>query len=83
MTAETRPGCRTSKDSQNRGQALAASAGDLRQQCLRVLRCTASAMAGSPGGLRFKVGSRVWLEGLPTKQSGRSKNASPTCLAAT
>ncbi len=34
------------------------------QQCLRILRCTASALASSPGGLRFKPGTRPWLEGL-------------------
>jgi hypothetical protein len=34
------------------------------QQCLRILRCTASALANSPGGLRFKPGARPWLEGL-------------------
>lgn len=38
---------------------------DLSLQCLRVLRCTAHAMATSPGGLRFKAGTRPWLEGLP------------------
>ena len=37
---------------------------DLRLQCLRVLRCTAQAMAGSPGGLRFKAGTRPWLDEL-------------------
>ena len=34
------------------------------QQCLRILRCTAKAFASSPGGLRFKPGTRPWLEGL-------------------
>ncbi|MBC7649441.1 MAG: hypothetical protein H7197_10065 [Vitreoscilla sp.] len=34
------------------------------QQCLRILRCTATALAGSPGGLRFRPGARPWLEGL-------------------
>jgi hypothetical protein len=34
------------------------------QQCLRILRCTAKALASSPGGLRFKPGARPWLEGL-------------------
>lgn len=34
------------------------------QQCLRILRCTAMALASSPGGLRFKPGARPWLEGL-------------------
>ena len=42
----------------------ASAAEDLKQQRLRILRCTARAMAASPGGLRFKAGSRVWLEGL-------------------
>jgi len=31
---------------------------------LRILRCTAKAMASSPGGLRFKAGTRPWLDGL-------------------
>ena len=34
------------------------------QQCLRILRCTAAALASRPGGLRFKPGARPWLEGL-------------------
>jgi hypothetical protein len=33
-------------------------------QCLRILRCTAKAMAGSAGGLRFSANTRPWLEGL-------------------
>lgn len=37
---------------------------DLNQQCLRILRCTAQALANSPGGLRFKPDTRPWLEGL-------------------
>lgn len=37
---------------------------DLDQQRLKILRCTARAMAASPGGLRFKPGTRPWLEGL-------------------
>ncbi|MFM9901184.1 MAG: hypothetical protein ACKVOT_09220 [Polaromonas sp.] len=44
---------------------------DLSLQCLRVLRCTAHAMANSPGGLRFKAGTRPWLEGLPMPVSAR------------
>ncbi|MDQ3059732.1 MAG: hypothetical protein M3R45_09420 [Pseudomonadota bacterium] len=38
---------------------------DFDGQRLRILRCTAHAMASSPGGLRFKAGTRPWLEGLP------------------
>ena len=45
------------------------------KQCLRILRCTAQAMASSPGGLRFKAGTRPWLDGLP---GGRG-----ACAAAT
>lgn len=37
---------------------------DLDKQRLRILRCTAQSMASSPGGLRFKAGTRPWLEGL-------------------
>lgn len=37
---------------------------DLDKQRLRILRCTAQAMASSPGGLRFKAGTRPWLEGV-------------------
>lgn len=44
--------------------ALGAGLHDFNLQCLRILRCTAQAMANSPGGLRFKAGTRPWLEGL-------------------
>ena len=44
------------------GQVLSGSS--VKQQCLRVLRCTAYALASSPGGLRFKPGTQPWLEGL-------------------
>ncbi len=37
---------------------------DFEQQCLRVLRCTAQALANSPGGLRFQAGTRPWLDAL-------------------
>ncbi len=37
---------------------------ELEQQCLRVLRCSARALANSPGGLRFKAGTRPWLDAL-------------------
>ncbi|MES2362517.1 MAG: hypothetical protein V4646_12025 [Pseudomonadota bacterium] len=45
-------------------RSLSAGIHDFNQQCLRILRCTAMAMANSPGGLRFKAGTRPWLEGL-------------------
>ena len=47
--------------------ALGGGLSDFNLQCLRVLRCTAIAMANSPGGLRFKTGKasmRPWLEGI-------------------
>ena len=45
-------------------RSLSAGFQDLNKQCLRILRCTAEAFANSPGGLRFKAGTRPWLEGL-------------------
>ena len=42
---------------------------DFDQQRLRILRCTAHAMAFSPGGLRFKPGAQPWLEGLQSIRS--------------
>ncbi len=38
------------------------------QQCLRILRCTAQALANSPGGLRFKAGTQPWLDALSEKR---------------
>ncbi|WP_157045782.1 hypothetical protein [Polaromonas sp. JS666] len=52
------------KHEQGAASALSAGIHDLNQQCLRILRCTAQALANSPGGLRFKAGTRPWLEGL-------------------
>jgi hypothetical protein len=45
---------------------------DFNQQCQRVLRCTAHAMANSPGGLRYKAGTRPWLEGLSASEPSAS-----------
>ena len=46
------------------GNAASALLHELDKQRLRILRCTAHAMASSPGGLRFTAGTRPWLEGL-------------------
>lgn len=46
----------------------------LAQVRLKLLRCTAQAMASSPGGLRFVAGTQPWLEGL---SGGRQPFASP------
>ena len=43
---------------------------DLDRQRLRILRCTAQAMASSPGGLRFKAGTQPWLDGISTGGTG-------------
>jgi len=61
------------KHEQGTASALSAGIHDLNQQCLRILRCTAQALANSPGGLRFKAGTRPWLEGL--------SNARPVLIA--
>jgi len=42
---------------------------DINLQRLRILRCTAQAMASTPGGLRFKAGTRPWLDGLAVRPS--------------
>lgn len=61
------------------GQAV----NDFSLQCLRILRCTAKAMASSPGGLRFKAGTRPWLEGLSlTVQAGQGGKAGRRAVAA-
>jgi len=39
-------------------------------QVLRVLMCTARLLANSPGGLRFKAGTRPWL--IPLTSDRRS-----------
>ena len=52
------------KQNHSDSRALGASLLDFNQQCLRVLLCTAREMANSPGGLRFKAGTRPWLEGI-------------------
>jgi hypothetical protein len=36
-------------------------ASNIQAQILRVLMCTARLLANSPGGLRFKAGTRPWL----------------------
>lgn len=59
------------------GHAASAIRQDLDQQRLRILRCTAHAMASSPGGLRFKAGTRPWLEGLPVGRTSSARRNDP------
>jgi hypothetical protein len=58
------------KQEQGAARSLSAGFHDLNKQCLRILRCTAQALANSPGGLRFKAGTRPWLEGLSAARPG-------------
>lgn len=50
---------------------------ELDRQRLRILRCTAQAMASSPGGLRFQPGTRPWLDGIEAARqtSGQVRDA--------
>ena len=64
---------------QSAGRSISDGIHDFNLQCLRILRCTAKAMASSPGGLRFKAGTRPWLEGLvnmPTLVANSSQRIS-------
>ena len=54
------------------GKSCSAAGDDLKKQCLRILRCTAHALASSPGGLRFRAGTRPWLEGLSGRGCGNA-----------
>lgn len=58
------------------GKAGSTAGDDLKTQCLRILRCTARALASSPGGLRFKAGTRPWLDGLSGTWPGAAAAAS-------
>ena len=75
MTSMTEHPMGLHSQTHDRQDARGLSAGfqDLNKQCLRILRCTAQALANSPGGLRFKAGTRPWLEGL--------SNARPALMA--
>ena len=75
MTSMTEHPMGLHSQTHDRQDARGLSAGfqDLNKQCLRILRCTAQALANSPGGLRFKAGNRPWLEGL--------SNARPALMA--
>lgn len=68
---------------QNPGQAASSAIHELDRQRLRILRCTAHAMASSPGGLRFRAGTRPWLDGLPAGQPVFGHRESPSLDAAT
>ena len=54
------------------GMSACGPAHEFEQQCLRILRCTALALANSPGGLRFKAGTRPWLDALSERRGDLS-----------
>lgn len=58
------------KPAPKHAQADSAGRHELDRQRLRILRCTAQAMASSPGGLRFKAGTQPWLDGISTGDAG-------------
>ena len=70
MKAELNHGPGLQRSGSETSRSVGAGFSDLNKQVLRVLRCSAHALAHSPGGLRFKAGTRPWLEGL--QPSGRS-----------
>ena len=70
MATSPNPAAETAPDA---GRLACASHHDLDWQRLRILRCTAQAMANGPGGLRFKAGTRPWLDGLPAVPTGRNR----------
>ena len=61
------------------GKSLATSAirptYEFEQQCLRILRCTALALANTPGGLRFKAGTEPWLDALTERRDSLPMSA--------
>jgi hypothetical protein len=68
---------------QDEGLASTASAfiHELDKQRLRILRCTAQAMASGPGGLRYKAGTRPWLDGLPVGPPAAASATSRRAIA--
>ena len=55
---------------EKRGIPNAPALQDVELQLLRILRCTARAMASTPGGLVFSPGARPWLDGLTLSYPG-------------
>lgn len=57
---------KTSANDSGMSDAVVAKRGafEFEQQCLRILRCTARSLANSPGGLRFRAGTRPWLDAI-------------------
>ena len=64
------------------GKTGASAIFDFEVQRLRILSCTAHAMASSPGGLCFTAGTRPWLEGLPAERPNAAVSSPlPACLS--
>ena len=62
--------CIYDTSSRERGANTAPAFQGIEQQLLRILRCTARAMASTPGGLVFSPGARPWLDGLTPSHPG-------------
>ncbi len=64
MKPELNAGARRRQPGADSNRSLGTGFFEINKQVLRVLHCSALALATSPGGLRFKAGTRPWLEGL-------------------
>jgi len=65
------------------GAPCSAVDADMKNQCLRILRCTERAWADSHGGLQLNAGARPWLDGLSVAWSavtGASSRLQPAVL---
>lgn len=65
------------------GAPCSAVDADMKNQCLRILRCTERAWADSHGGLQLNAGTRPWLDGLSVAWSavtGASSRLQPAVL---
>lgn len=76
---------RLSNEQRKQVDGLASSASalmhELDKQRLRILRCTAQAMASGPGGLRYEAGTRPWLDGLPIGRPAAASSTSRRAIA--
>jgi hypothetical protein len=86
MGMNLNPANEQAKQGSGVSQAFSLASHDLDTQRLRILRCTAKAMASTPGGLRFTAGTRPWLDGLaggrPALSAASSQRGNPVSQAA-
>ena len=77
----------SAEDACGQGDAACAcpDANEIHLNSQRILACTARALAATPGGLRFKPGSRPWLDGVADASplaAGKDATAGRTACAA-